>query len=283
VANAKNAKASDVDLWVPLFIGDYLSDTMHLTTEEHGAYLLLMMAYWKNKGPLADKRNSLCAITRLSGDAWSNAQAVLEEFFSIENGVWKHGRIAKALEKARSLKDKKVTKAKNAAAARWKDHKKCSTDAQGDPQALLEDMHDECPSPSPSPLLKASPAGGDAFNNLPAPPNEINIDFPMTLNWEPGDDFDEKCRASGIDLKRASQGRVAVMLGEFKNYWMTRPGRLQRQNQWEHTLLKQVIRLHGTGGLYEDNNGSNQGPDEIDWSDISWIENLPEGDSPSSQ
>lgn len=145
--------SAKVGIWMPLYIGDYLADTMHLTTENHGAYLLLIMAYWKNGGELPGA--GVQAITRLSGDAWSNAQAVLGNMFSIqESGNWKHDRIDRELESAGSKKIKATAKAQAGAAARWASK---NNDAPSMPQALLDDMPKQCPSPSPSPIkIKSS-------------------------------------------------------------------------------------------------------------------------------
>jgi len=131
------------DVFMPLYIGDYLAGTGRLTTELHGAYMLLIMDYWMNGSP-PDDDYALASITKMSFDAWSIARVKLEQFFSIEDGFWIHKRIEQELSKAIAKKAKAAEKASKAAAARWGEHK---SDATSIPQA----MHKESPLPSPSP------------------------------------------------------------------------------------------------------------------------------------
>src|SRR5699024_9631718 len=44
-----------VDIWMPLYVRDYLGATSRLTTEQHGAYMLLIMDDWLNGPPPDDE------------------------------------------------------------------------------------------------------------------------------------------------------------------------------------------------------------------------------------
>lgn len=179
------------DVFMPLYIGDYLAGTSRLTTELHGAYLLLIMDYWMN-GPLPDDDGLLASITKMTPDAWGIARAKLEHYFSIESGCWKQKRIEEELAAATEKKRKSRDKAKKAAAARWND---ASSNAPSSASAKLE----ECPSPSPSPSDNKTPLppkGGEVpfqdivdlyHEHLPMLPRVVNISEPrkraMKARW----------------------------------------------------------------------------------------------------
>lgn len=88
------------DTWMPLHIGPYVADTMHLSRDQHGGYLLLIFAYWRRGGPLPDDDAYLSAVAKASPQEWRKLRAVLEPFFRVSNGVWWHKRIEAELSKA---------------------------------------------------------------------------------------------------------------------------------------------------------------------------------------
>jgi uncharacterized protein YdaU (DUF1376 family) len=90
--------------WMPLYVGDYLGDTGHLTTAQHGAYLLLMMHYWR-KGELPDDDRQLSKITKLPLRAWGECRPILQDFF---HSGWRHKRIDAELERMVRLSEKRA-------------------------------------------------------------------------------------------------------------------------------------------------------------------------------
>jgi uncharacterized protein YdaU (DUF1376 family) len=99
--------------YMPLYVADYLADAAHLTTTQHGAYLLLIMNYWQRGQPLPDDDRRLASIARLGPREWARSRAVLAEFFEVAGGVWVHNRIARELARVadKSLKSKRAAQA----------------------------------------------------------------------------------------------------------------------------------------------------------------------------
>jgi len=79
--------------YIQLYVADYLADTAHLTTEESGAYLLLIFNYWQRGKALNNSNDRLATICRLAPESWAKAKVVLAEFFDIDGDTWLHQRI----------------------------------------------------------------------------------------------------------------------------------------------------------------------------------------------
>jgi uncharacterized protein YdaU (DUF1376 family) len=149
------------DVWIPIYIGDYLADTGRLTTEQHGAYLLLIFDYWRS-GPPPDDDAQLAKITGLTLRDWRKNRPVLARFFQIMEGVWRHKRVEAELEGWAKRKRSAVERAEKAAAARWKDApSNARSNAPSTPQAMLE----QCPSSSP---LVGEPKEGSPHQRRPS-------------------------------------------------------------------------------------------------------------------
>lgn len=91
------------DQWMPLYVGDYLADTTHLSAEGHGAYLLLLMHQWR-KGCIPSDPKEQARIVRLSGRAWRELSPTILAFFTDTEGGLKQMR----LERVRDEQSEKI-------------------------------------------------------------------------------------------------------------------------------------------------------------------------------
>ena len=94
---------------MPLYVGDYMADTIGLTTRQHGAYLLSMFAYWQ-------KGESLTS-DELREAAGRDTDRICR-FFVLCDGRWHHKRIDAELAKAAEYMRKAREKALLGVAAR---------------------------------------------------------------------------------------------------------------------------------------------------------------------
>lgn len=120
--------------YIQLYVADYLADTAHLSTEEHGAYILLIFNYWQRGQALNNIKERLGSICKLTPEAWERVKPTLAEFFQIEGDVWFHQRIeadlAAVAEKSRKASDagKRRQSERSANAQRTLSHKDTEAD-----------------------------------------------------------------------------------------------------------------------------------------------------------
>lgn len=94
-------------------IGDYVRDTAHLTMLEHGAYTLLLDRYYATEKPIpADKAHR---VTRArTKEERAAVDAVLEEFFVLEQDGWHSGRCDSVIEDYQAGEPDREAKRSNA-------------------------------------------------------------------------------------------------------------------------------------------------------------------------
>jgi uncharacterized protein YdaU (DUF1376 family) len=108
--------------WLPLYVTDYLGDTMHLTTLQHGAYMLLLMHYWRS-GPLPSDPAQLAAIARMDERAWKPVWTVLQPFFTANgDGTLHQKRMDWELRRWGEIADKRREAGRRGAEAKHRTH-----------------------------------------------------------------------------------------------------------------------------------------------------------------
>lgn len=86
--------------FMQLYVSDFIGDTLQLSTEQIGAYMLLLMAMWNAGGRLPDDDARLARVARLSLRRWRAISADLMTFFEREAGEIGHKRLTRELHKA---------------------------------------------------------------------------------------------------------------------------------------------------------------------------------------
>lgn len=67
---------------MPLFCDAYRGDTMHLSLEEHGAYMLLLMTMWTNRGSIPDDDRDNARRLGISQRRWTAIKGRLSPFLT---------------------------------------------------------------------------------------------------------------------------------------------------------------------------------------------------------
>lgn len=107
------------DLWMPWFIGDYLTDTTHLSRAEHGSYLLMLAHAWMHGGVLPTDDARLARIAHATAEQWAECRAVIMEFWTLTEAGYVQNRLTQEIRKAQRMVDQRVEAGKASARIRW--------------------------------------------------------------------------------------------------------------------------------------------------------------------
>ena len=119
--------------FVQFHLGDWIAGTALLSPTERGVYMDLLVRYYKEERPIMQVECKRIARAYAPHEAEA-MQYVLETFFTLEDGVYRHSRCDEEIAKAAATAEKR----KKAANARWTrdskpkiEHNGCECSADG--------------------------------------------------------------------------------------------------------------------------------------------------------
>ncbi len=175
---------------LPIFTDAYLADTRHLTAEEHGAYLLLLMCAWRTRGcALKDDDRFLARSVGVTLPRWRKLRPVVADFFTVEDGLWRQKKLTevyKGVETRVAKNRANGAKGGRAKAAR------ASTDRQA--IATAKRLPTKTRIQTPEPVADELPEAGMALADIAAAAglDLVGLDASEPLKWQ----------AAGADLSR---------------------------------------------------------------------------------
>ena len=142
--------------YMQLYVADYLADTSHLSTLEHGVYLLLIMNYWQRGGPLPAADDKVARIARISTEEWLTVKDNILPFFTEQGGQLVHRRIERDLEAVLDKCEKAAASGRSSAAKRYGNGRSTNvqrssnhTDTDTDTERQTQTAHPRPPARSP--------------------------------------------------------------------------------------------------------------------------------------
>lgn len=227
------------DSWMPLYIGDYMADTMHLSTEQHGAYLLLLLTAWNRGGKLANDEGQLAIICRADKKAWSRIRGAVLPFFKVEGGFLVQTRLLVEYEKAGHRYATKVANGSKGGRPKQTEQKPVGYFSDTPPDTPPGGLQQTQPQPQESIPLHVRKVSSASASRLPA-------------GWTPSDADQDFCRQARPDLKPLD------VADRFRDYWAAVPGAKGRKLDWPATWRNWVRSEKTSGSAGHGKNGSSR-------------------------
>ena len=252
-----------VDVYLPLYVRDFLTSTIGWTASERGHYLTLLMLQWDRDGLPAE----LDALDRLSpgvGDVWP----MLQDKFPVEaDGQRRNARLEQHRDRAVELRRKRSEAGKAAAAARACSSNRSSNVEQTFNDRSSIDNHPPSPSPSPSPSDAGISPTGEI--NQPAAPVVATSDSPKrrkrsqhhnAVKWTDSEGWAGITEADRNTWAEAYPACVLdIELMRASEWLKANPARAHKSN-WRRFIVSWLTRSQDRGGT---NRSAGKTPEDV--------------------
>lgn len=201
--------------YFPLYVGDYFADTRHLTIEQHGAYLLLLMTMWRHDGSLPNEEKKLARICSVSVKKFRAIWDEISELFDVTDQKISHKRLIIERQKARTLREKRASAgAKGGAHKSLENNDPPQANAKAKQKQIIPGIKKEKELTKVSSKKKAENRGSRLPEYWQPPPEFVH--WPMShLGWP--------------------EHQVRIELDKFKDFWISKTGQSATKRDWYAT------------------------------------------------
>lgn len=187
---------------MPLWTDAYLADTTHLTTIEHGTYLLLLMVAWRApEKTLPDDDRLLARYAKLTPQQWRKMRPVMLEFWQVKDGRWIQKRL---IDEANVVKRQRESARKAGKASALKRKGRHSTG--------VKRAFNGKPTPTPTP----TPIEDTNVSSPPISPHENSqaeqADFLSPIPADAWEKFEQHRREMGKPLTKVGRKQTRAKL-----------------------------------------------------------------------
>lgn len=217
--------------YLPLYVADYRADTHHLTTAQHGAYLLLLMEMWND--PDGSLPNNSATLGRICGPMdnrnWARTWSALKPLFQVVGDRLRHKRIDKEIAKMEAVAEARAAGGKLGGRPPRARHSEHVTASRGhDPDLFNENRANENLKVSPraransDSITEESPNGASSVDNARKKrasriPEDFHPDQSLAV-------------AKGLSPQQAE-----IEAEKFVNYWTAKSGANAVKRDWQAT------------------------------------------------
>lgn len=219
---------------LPLWTDAYIADTQHLTNEEHGVYLRLIMFAWRSPDcALPDDDKRLAIMVGMTAKKWTSIKQTIMSFWTLTDGFWRQKRLTAGRDFVERQRKQKRVAGEASAKSKPLKNKEVEPTAVSEPYptaditarqqsisiSIKEDKKEET-------IVSSKKTNSQKGTRIPD-------------DWQPDIDF-----AIREGLSREEALREA---DKFRDYWKAKPGREGVKLDWDATWRNWVRNNRGSG------------------------------------